>query len=161
MSRIVSAAVLLTALGLVTGAPRASADVPVDEVHYTFAGPTAVTLDWRGTAQDVRYGLTAAYDQTAQGGDPDWTPQSSAGPFRQARIGGLAAGTTYHYSIGGGPDYTFHTPPTGDFRFDAIGDVGDTSHFGHLADTFSAISADQPSFVLMDGDLTYANAANA
>ncbi|MFL6075875.1 MAG: right-handed parallel beta-helix repeat-containing protein [Mycobacteriales bacterium] len=161
MSRLVSAAVLLTALGFVTGAQRALADVPVDEVHYTFGGPTSITLDWRGTAQDVRYGLTTSYDQTAQGVAPGWTPVSSAGPFWQAQIGGLAAGATYHYSIGGGPDYTFHTPPTGDFRFDAIGDIGDTSHFSHLADTFSAISADQPNFVLMDGDLSYANAANA
>ena len=137
------------------------ADVPVDEVHYTFAGPTSVTLDWRGTAPDVRYGPTSAYGSTATGVAPQWTPISSAGPFWQAQLTGLAAGTTYHYSIGGGSDYTFHTPPTGDFRFDAIGDIGDTTHFSHLADTFSAIASDQPSFVLMIGDLTYANAANA
>ncbi len=137
------------------------ADVPVDEVHYTFGGPTSVTLDWRGTAQDVQYGLTTAYNSAATGVAPAWTPISSPGPFWQAQITGLAASTTYHYSIGGGPDHTFHTPPTGDFRFDAIGDIGDTTHFSHLADTFSAIASDQPSFVLMDGDLTYANASNA
>src|SRR2546430_1418715 len=137
------------------------ADVPVDEVHYTFAGPTSVTLDWRGTAPDVRYGPTSSYGSTATGVAPQWTPISSAGPFWQAQLTGLAAGTTYHYSIGGGSDYTFHTPPTGDFRFDAIGDIGDTTHFSHLADTFSAIASDQPSFVLVVGDLTYANAANA
>src|SRR5438067_2285463 len=129
------------------------ADVPVDEVHYTFAGPTSVTLDWRGTAQDVRYGLSTAYDSTATGAAPAWTPTSSPGPFQQAQIGGLAAGTTYHYSIGGGPDRTFHTPPTGDFRFDAIADIGDTTHFSHLADTLSAIAGDQPSLALMASDL--------
>jgi len=127
-------------------------------VHYTFLGATAVSLDWRGSAQDVRYGLTTAYGSTATGTAPAWTPPSSPGPFWQAAITGLAAGTTYHYSVGGGPDYTFHTPPTGAFRFDAIGDVGDTTQFSHLAGTFAAIAADQPSFVLMIGDLTYANA---
>jgi hypothetical protein len=39
-------------------------------------------------------------------------------------------------------------------------DVGDTTQFSHLAGTLSAIAGDQPSFVLMLGDLTYANAAN-
>jgi hypothetical protein len=39
--------------------------------------------------------------------------------------------------------------------------VGDTTQFSHLAGTLSAIAGDQPSFVLMLGDLTYANAANA
>src|SRR3989440_11676732 len=37
----------------------------------------------------------------------------------------------------------------------------DPTHFSHLADTFSAIASDQPSFVLMMGDLTYANATGA
>jgi hypothetical protein len=143
------------------GIGPAHADVPVDEVHYTFTGSTSVALDWRGTAQEVQYGLTTAYGSTATAAAPAWTPISSAGPFWQADISGLTAGATYHYAIGGGPDRTFHTPPTGDFRFDAIGDVGDTTQFSHLGNTFSRIAADQPSFVMMIGDLTYANAANA
>jgi parallel beta-helix repeat protein len=144
-----------------TGSVPALADVPVDEVHYTFTGATSVAVDWRGTAQDLRYGPSTDYGLTATAAAPAWTPISSPGPFWQAQLSDLAPGTTYHYSIGGGPDYTFHTPPTGDFRFDAIGDIGDTSQFSKLGDTFSAIAADQPSFVLMIGDLTYANAANA
>ena len=152
--------VLVLLASVLVGVRTAAADVAVDEVHYTFTGDTSIALDWRGTAQDVRYGTTTAYGSTATGSAPQWTPTSSAGPFRQAEIGGLAAGTTYHYSIGGGADHTFHTPPTGPFRFDAIGDVGDTTQFSHLAGTLSAIAGDQPSFVLMLGDLTYANAAN-
>lgn len=159
----VAAACTATLVLSVQAGPAVADVVPVDEVHYTFLGPTSVMLDWRGTAQDVQYGLTTSYDQASTGVAPQWTPISSAGPFWQAQITGLSPGTTYHYSIGGGPDYTFHTPPAPGqaFRFDAIGDIGDTTHFSHLADTFSAIAADQPSFVLMDGDLTYANAANA
>ena len=30
----------------------------VDEVHYTFTGPTSVAFDWRGAATDIRYGPT-------------------------------------------------------------------------------------------------------
>jgi parallel beta-helix repeat protein len=142
-------------------APAAYADGAVDEVHYTFTGQTSVSIDWRGTANDVRWGPTSDYGNATTGVAPQWTPWSSAGPFWQAQITGLTAGATYHYSIGGGPDYTFHTPPTGSFRFDAIGDVGDSTTFGHLAGTLSAIAADNPSFVLMVGDLTYANGTGA
>ncbi|MEV6892251.1 MULTISPECIES: PKD domain-containing protein [Kribbella] len=133
----------------------------VDEVHYTFTSETSVAIDWRGDANDVRWGLTSDYGNTAQGVAPAWTPWSSPGPFWQVELGGLARGTTYHYSIAGGPDYTFHTPPTGNFRFDAIGDIGDTVSFSKLGATLSAIANDDPSFVLTVGDLTYANATGA
>lgn len=163
VTRALVAALAATALVMVARIAPTAADAAADEVHYTFTGATSVALDWRGTAQDVRYGLTTDYAQTVTGTAPEWTPISSPGPFWQAQVFGLSPGTTYHYSIGGGPDYTFHTPPAAgqQFRFDAIGDIGDTTHFSHLADTFSAIAADQPSFVVMDGDLTYANATNA
>ena len=109
----------------------------------------------------MRWGSTTAYGNTATGVAPQWTPWSSAGPFWQVELTGLAPGSTYHYSIGGGPDCTFHTPPTGDFRFDAIGDVGDTVSFSKLGNTLDQIASDDPSFVLMVGDLTYANATSA
>src|SRR5689334_12011822 len=105
--------VLVLLATFLVGVSTARADVAVDEVHYTFTGGTSIALDWRGTAQDVRYGTTTAYGSTATGAAPQWTPTSSAGPFWQAEIGGLAAGTTYHYSIGGGPDHKFHPPPNG------------------------------------------------
>jgi parallel beta-helix repeat protein len=162
--RVVSgwlAAALLAATALTTLSAPASATDPVDEVHYTFTSSTSVALDWRGAATDVRWGPTTAYGNTATGTAPAWTPWSSPGPFWQAEITGLAPGSLYHYSIGGGPNWTFHTPPTSSFRFDAIGDVGDTTTYGHLAGTLSAIAADNPSFVLMVGDLTYANSSGA
>ena len=33
---------------------------PVDEVHYTFTGPTSVAFDWRGSATSIRYGPTTS-----------------------------------------------------------------------------------------------------
>ncbi len=153
-------ALLVALMGLL--APLASAAaVPVDQVHYTFAGPTSVNVAWRGDATDLTYGPTTAYGTTVTGAAPAITPQSSPGPFRQVTITGLQPGATYHYSIGGGPDYTFSAPPTTGFRFDAIGDVGSSTMFSHLANTLSAIASDQPSFVLMLGDLTYANSGGA
>ena len=160
VARLVLVALLLAA-GLAARPGAAAAATGADEVHYTFTSATSVAIDWRGDPQDVRWGSTSSYGQTATGTDPVWKPWSSAGPFRQLELGGLAPGTTYHYSIGGGPDYTFHTPPTGDFRFDAIGDVGDTVNFSKLGNTLDRIAADDPSFVLMVGDLTYANAPNS
>ena len=159
-ARLVVVALLLAA-GLAAMPGTATAATGADEVHYTFTSATSVAIDWRGDPQDVRWGPTSSYGQTGTGTDPAWKPWSSAGPFRQLELGGLAPGTTYHYSIGGGPDYTFHTPPTGDFRFDAIGDVGETVNFSKLGDTLDRIAADDPSFVLMVGDLTYANAPNS
>ncbi|TQJ06660.1 PKD domain-containing protein [Kribbella jejuensis] len=161
--RVVSL-VMATVLGvsvLLGVAGRSFAAQAVDEVHYTFTSPTSVAIDWRGDANDVRWGPTSAYGNTAQGVASAWTPWSSPGPFWQLQLDGLTRGATYHYSIGGGPDYTFHTPPTGSFRFDAIGDVGDTVSFSKLGATLSAIANDEPSFVLMVGDLTYANATGA
>ncbi|GAA1964306.1 hypothetical protein GCM10009817_00040 [Terrabacter lapilli] len=126
-------------------------------MHYTFTGSTSVAIDWHGTANDVRWGATTSYGQSATGVAPAWTPWDSPGPFWQLELNNLVPGTTYHYSIGGGPDLTFHAPPNDSFRFDAIGDVGDTVNFSKLGATLDNISADDPSFVLMVGDLTYAN----
>ena len=152
---------VLAALAFIGGAPTspAWAAAAVDEVHYTFTGSASVAIDWRGAANDVRWGTSTDYGQTAVGVAPAWTPWSSPGPFWQLELGGLEPGTTYHYSIGGGPDYTFHAPPSpnSNFRFDAVGDLGDTTNFSKLGATLDSISADDPSFVLMVGDLTYGN----
>ncbi len=127
-----------------------------DEIHYTYTSPTSVSFDWRGTATDLRYGLTTSYGNTATAHAPTTTPFSSAGPYQQADLTGLSAGTTYHYSIGGGADYTFSTVPTGDFRFDVIADVGSSRDYSNVAPTQNQVAGDNPAFVLMDGDLTYA-----
>jgi hypothetical protein len=97
-----------------------------DEVHYTFTGPSSVAFDWRGTATDIVYGATTSYGNTATAHTTP-LPFSSAGPFQEVELTGLTPGTTYHYSIGGCPDQTFATAPTGGFRFDVEADVGDSS----------------------------------
>jgi hypothetical protein len=128
-----------------------------DEVHYTLTGPTSVAFDWRGTATDIRYGPTTSYGSTATASTPTPLPFSSAGPFQEAELTGLTPGATYHYSIGEGPDQTFVTAPTGAFRFDVEGDIGDSGSYANVTPTQGQIAADQPAFVLGVGDLTYGN----
>jgi parallel beta-helix repeat protein len=159
------------ALGLVDPTPAtrvvtvipAPTGVPADEIHWTFTGQTSVTLDWRGFDDVVRYGLTAEYGSTATAVTPSPLPFSSPGPFREAKITGLAENTVYHYSIGGGPDHTFHTPPprgTSGFTICAEGDIGGSNEFPEVTPIQARIAADAPDFVLMLGDLTYGNSTS-
>ena len=53
-----------------------------DEIHWTMTGPSAVSVDWRGTGRTLRYGLTKSYGLTATGEAPSILPFSSAGPFQ-------------------------------------------------------------------------------
>ncbi|HET8786476.1 MAG TPA: right-handed parallel beta-helix repeat-containing protein [Candidatus Limnocylindrales bacterium] len=152
-------AVAIFAVFVAAFAPIRSATAAgtADEIHYTFTGPTSVAFDWRGTATDIRYGPTTAYGSTASAHTPTPLPFSSAGPFQEVQLTGLTAGARYHYSIGGGPDHTFGTAPTGSFVFDVIGDIGSSLQWSSVATTQAQIANDTPAFVIMDGDLTYAD----
>src|SRR5919202_738969 len=155
--RVLLVACLATACLIVTASQASAAGI--EQVHYTFTGPTSVTIDWVGAATDIRYGKTTAYGTTvtAHAGTP--TPTDSAGPFQEADLNGLEPGTTYHYSIGGGGDKTFTTAPTGDFTFDVEADIG-----GGLTNARSIqqdVAADAPAFTLVPGDLSYASNGGA
>ena len=130
----------------------------VDEIHYTWLDNTTVAFDWRGGPKTIAYGSTTNYGSSATAVTPNPLPYSSAGPFWEATLTGLQPGTRYHYSIGGSADQTFHTPPTGDFRFDVEADVGDSVTYPAMGTTQSQIAADAPDLVLVPGDLTYAEA---
>jgi PKD repeat protein len=129
-----------------------------DEVHWTVIGQNAVTFDWRGGSQTLHYGLSSAYGQVAVATAPSPIPFSSAGPFREAKLTGLAENTVYHYAIGNGPDHAFRTPPprgASGFEVVAQGDVGASQDWPAVAPIQSRIAALHPDFVLMLGDLTY------
>jgi Calcineurin-like phosphoesterase/Purple acid Phosphatase, N-terminal domain len=129
----------------------------VSEVHYTLTGATEVVFNWEGTATTIRYGRTASYGNRVEADRVSPVPISSPGPFHEARLTHLRPGTTYHYTIGGGPDHTFRTAPTGPFRFVVEGDVGDSQSTPAVAATQSQIAAERPAFVIVAGDLTYGN----
>ena len=148
--------VLVLAVLLAIGpSPVQAGPEAVDEIHYSFTGPTSVSFDWRGEATEIRYGPTTGYGSSANGIAPTPMPFSSPGPFRETTLTGLQTGTTYHYSIGGGPDHTFTTPPTGDFRFDVIADVGSSRDYSTVAPTQNQVAVDAPAFVLVPGDISY------
>ena len=122
-----------------------------DEIHWTMTGPTSVTVDWRGASTTVRYGPTSTYTLSATGVTPSPLPYSSSGPFREAKITGLLPGVTYHYSVGTGPDHTFHALPaaTESFIVYCEGDIGDSGTYPRVTAVQSLIAAGKPSFVVV------------
>src|SRR5438093_4947925 len=150
----------LCALMVVCGAAVAGSAFAADEIHWTITGQTSVTFDWRGTENTIRYGLTTAYGQTKTAVTPSILPYSSTGPFWEAQITGLTENTTYHYSIGSGPDHVFKTPlPRGSSGFTIYveGDVGNNTNWSRMGVIQGMIASARPDFVLMVGDITYAN----
>jgi len=133
-----------------------AASALASEVHYTFTGPRSVAFDWRGGGAAIRIRVSGRW-RTVRAHAPTPKPFSSPGPFRVARVAALRPATAYRYVIGSGPSGTFHTAPTGSYRFDVEADVGDSGNFDAVAPTQAQIAADKPSFVLVPGDLTYGN----
>ena len=130
-----------------------------DEIHWTITGQDSVTFDWRGTAleKSIGYGLSpGVYTQiTAQSPDP--VPSSSQGPFWEAKLTGLKENTRYYYSIGNGPERTFHTAPyrgSSDFTIYAQGNIGDTTSYFNMGVIQDLIANDPPAFVIGLGNLT-------
>jgi hypothetical protein len=148
--------VALIATSGFAGASRAA-----DEVHWTFTGPGSVAFDWRGAENDIHYGLSPSIlAQTAIATPASPTPFSSAGPFWEVQLGALTASTIYYYQIGSGPVHTFHTPPPNgpaNFTICVAGDIGNATAFTRMGILQGMIAGVQPAFVLMVGDLTYAN----
>jgi acid phosphatase type 7 len=143
-------------LGFAVATPALAAPA---QVHLGFEGPTdtTVTVTWRSTeatgavtfGETTAYGRTAAAVSVAYGGS--W--------LHEARLGGLAPGTTYHYRAGAGasltPDRTFTTGPARSaraaFRFAAYGDS--RTDDAARARVRAAVQARQPAFSVDSGDL--------
>src|SRR5580765_417026 len=142
-------------------AARPSHADPADEIHFTLMGQTAVTFDWRAGSDSLFYGLTTDYGSLILASPPSVLPYSSAGPFWEAAITGLAENTLYHYRIGSaGADHTFHTSiPRGaaNFRFVVHRDIGATKDFVRVGPVQAMVASVAPNLVFNVGDLTYAN----
>jgi hypothetical protein len=163
-------AVIAVVIGGLSGvAGIARADVGPDEIHYSFGSNAdvstltdSVVFDWRGTSNIIQYEPDSSfgadgYTHTVTATQPQFPPVDDPGPFQEATLGGLAPGTVYHYSIGGGPDHTFRTVPNGDFTWVDTGDTGSTLCDSWMADTQALILAQGPDFVTHGGDISYAN----
>ena len=142
-----------------TTTARAAAGDTVTEIHYSFGNtPDSVVFDWVGQEQELDYGLTIDYGQTAIASPSPVTPVDSPGPFRQVTLTGLEPSAVYHYRIGAtGPDHTFQTLPGGDFTWADIGDTAASSCDPWVAQNQALIAAQNPTFVTHGGDISYAN----
>jgi hypothetical protein len=140
-----------------------------DEIHWTITGQTSVTFDWRGTSAEntIRYGTSSGvYTGTVTAVTPSPVPDSSPGPFWEARIPGLAQNTLYYYRIGTNAEHTFRTPPPrggSGFWIAEEADIGSSDDWANVTTTQAMINVDSPAiagddrprFVLAPGDLTY------
>jgi hypothetical protein len=137
--------------------------IAADEIHWTITGQTSVTFDWRGTDEErsIRYGTAPeTYIGEIIAESPSPLPFSSSGPFWEARLINLQPNTLYYYSIAHGQEHTFRTPlPSGssDFIVAAEADVGDSTSYSRMTPIQNLIKSVEPDFVLIPGDLTYAN----
>ena len=158
-----AALALATVVGVALTVRAAAA---ADEIHWTLTGQTSVTIHWRGPETTVRYGrYPMAMNDSVAGVTPTPTPDSSPGPFWEARLTGLQENTPYYYRIGNQANSLFRTPPArggSDFWFAEQGDVGSsltwpnvTTAQGMLADDLPDLGIDHPRFVLVAGDLAY------
>jgi hypothetical protein len=143
--------------------------VAADEIHWTITGQTSVTFDWRGTSSENRisYGTSpGSYTATVTAVTPSPVPDSSPGPFWEARITGLQQNTLYYYRIGSNAEHTFRTPPprgSSGFWIAEEADIGSSDDWSEVAVTQGMIGIDSPAiagddrprFVLVPGDLTY------
>lgn len=141
--------------------PRGTAAV-ADEIHWTFTGDTSVTFDWRGGVDTIAYGLApGSHTTTVTAVTPSIVPFSSAGPFWEARLTGLQANTRYYYSIAGGAESSFHTPPlrgSSGFTVAVEADIGNSIGTPDMATVQSQIrSIADLDWVMLAGDLSYGN----
>ncbi|MEQ1833325.1 MAG: metallophosphoesterase family protein, partial [Candidatus Eisenbacteria bacterium] len=150
---------------------QSSPDALTDQIHWSFTGPTSVTVVWRGLASLVTYGTERDNLPFAVFATPSTPLPDGAGPFREARIIGLESGTHYYYRVGAGDVHEFETPlPRGSsgFWFAQEADVGSSRTYPQVLTTQQQIAADEaavpgddrPEFVLLNGDLTYGDQGN-
>jgi hypothetical protein len=141
--------------------PPAPPDEP-HQVHFTYTGPQSVTLDWQGEGTTVRFWTRAEPPRTVEGHTPDPRPTSSPGPFHEAVLDGLTPGAEYLYEVGHPlrpVQNAFRAPPAGPakFVFAAVGDMGAPGGQPTATSLNKDIAIAEPWFVLMLGDLSYAD----
>jgi len=159
-------AAALTALVLTGGetgsSPGASAaTTTVDEVTYAFGSDrTEVVVSWRGAATTLFWGPDDSYGSQVTATPSAITPVDIVGPFSEARLSGLSAGTTYHFKIGpDGVDRVLHTAPSNaqDFTAVVIADTEATICRTYQSQMFGLVAAIDADFLVHHGDLAIAN----
>lgn len=145
-------------------------------VSVTFAQPSSVYLEWTedplrsivvnwitengtGTPQLQYRVRNSSQAWSTRSGESILIPHSSK-QRNSVLIKGLSPGTSYEFRIDGKTDY-FRTPPssiTNTFKFIVGGDVYNTGFEDTFAQTSIQAAKQAPYFVVMGGDLAYADA---
>jgi predicted MPP superfamily phosphohydrolase len=133
-----------------------------DQIHFTIISGTAVTFDWVGTADQIRYGTDPdKLDSVVSAVHPSFLPVTSPwisdpGPYWEARLTRLQQNTLYWYVIGSlGTVNTFRTPPLpgkAEFRVCSTSDMH--SNGPESVAMFAQIAGLKPDLVVTTGDLT-------
>jgi hypothetical protein len=136
-----------------------------DQIHFSIINNTAVTFDWVGTADCIRYGTDSAnFTDSVTAVNSDFLPVTSPwvsdpGPYWEAKLTGLMEDTIYFYRIGSnGQVKEFRTPPLrgkAGFRICSISDMHQNTK--ECVGMFNQIAGLKPGLVLTTGDLTGAD----
>jgi predicted MPP superfamily phosphohydrolase len=134
----------------------------LDGIHFTVISNTAMTFDWTGTADFIRYGINPNnLSDKVIAVHPELLPVTSPwisdpGPYWEAKLSGLKENTIYYYKIGNiGKIHEFKTPPLpgkADFRVCLTSDMHQRST--ESIAMFYQIAQLKPDLVLTTGDIT-------
>jgi hypothetical protein len=159
--RALAAALLLALVAAGCQAQAAPAAAPAVEpagMHFTITGPASVTFDWGGAGTLLKVQATGEAERVIEAGAPQPEPASSRAPIREAVVDGLVPGREYGYAVGPGGAFRAPPPPgTSGFVVAAVGDVGASDDYPAVTGVQRLIASATPAFVLVLGDLTYAD----
>jgi hypothetical protein len=181
--RRVGATGLAAATTPLVGALKASAATPdgtPEQIHLTWGNDpsSSVVVSWASAAQAVNprvlVGTSTTKDKTVHAIQRTYTDGLNGETVftYHARLHGLSAGTTFHYSVTADNDSnaeapfgaTFQTAPRGPapFRWTSFGDLATPNTVWVLSSPQSrfaveAVEQFKPLFHLLNGDLCYAN----
>ncbi len=140
---------------------------PLSQMHLSWSAGSAAGTLRVPRAPQVRWGLDSSYGSRETAAAARVPVPSAAGEpgehaiYNGSLLSGLAAGTTYHYSVSDdgvrwSADATFTTARAGSpgFRFTAFGD--EAASAVRAAPMVRLVSSLRPAFHLIAGDLAYA-----
>ncbi|KAI5074860.1 hypothetical protein GOP47_0010821 [Adiantum capillus-veneris] len=135
------------------------------QVHVSLAGPYQMKVSWVTSGSTgisrVDYGRTPGlYDRYAEGTSESYSfLLYKSGQVHNVLLGPLEASTLYYYKCGGGgPEYSFKTPPPVGaeipITFAIAGDLGQTEW---TSATLNHIQQADYDVLILPGDLSYAD----
>lgn len=132
------------------------------QVHISLAGKDYMRVSWitsdKKSPPVVEYGTTPGkYGGAATGESTSYHYFFySSGEIHHVKIGPLKPTTTYYYRCGGGgPEFSFRTPPSGfPIEFAVAGDLGQTEW---TESTLEHVGSTDYDVFLLPGDLSYAD----